>query len=363
MTNSESLLIKSGQGDYPVHFFSSISDLTASARFDVKETFFIIDETVIDMYPELRNYLSEYKIYPTQAVEEEKTLEGVGRFVNWLLENGATRSGRIVAIGGGIIQDIATFTSDIYYRGIKWEYIPTTLLSQSDSCIGAKCGINVLPHKNQLGVINSPKCVYVVEEFLHSLPKYDFESGFGEILKLSLTGPNEFYQEFLNHLNLYGLNPSKVMPLLQNSLNAKKAVIEEDEYESGYRRILNYGHSFGHAIEALTENSVPHGYGVLFGMDLINFLGVKWGATPSTLQKEIQDLIKKYFSNFKIEMEFTPRALVNQVSKDKKMSLGKMNFAVLFGAGDIQIIEKDLDENLISLVKEYFDGKHAFTFS
>ena len=363
MNQSEPLLVKSGQGDYSVIFFTLIDYFVNSTKFDIEETYFIIDSSLDEIYPDLSKFLLNFKVFRCLANEEEKTLDGVARFVDWLLFNGASRSGKIVAIGGGIIQDFATFTSHIYYRGIKWEYVPTTLLSQSDSCIGAKCGINVLPHKNQIGVINSPKKVYIVEEFLASLSKFDLESGFGEILKLSLTGPNQFYNEFKNHLKKDGLNPLKVMPLLRSSLNAKKAIIEEDEYELGLRRILNYGHSFGHAIEALTHNGIPHGYGVLFGIDLINFLGAKWGITPPYLHLEIQDLISYHFPNFKIDMKFSPQDLVRQLSKDKKMALGKMNFALLHGIGDIRIVEKSLDEQLLLDVKEYFSGKRAFAFS
>ena len=362
MTDLSELRISSAQGEYPVLFFDSIASWL-SVLDNNEETYLIIDNYVARLHPAILESFQENKVYLCDANESEKTLNGVSRFVDWLLENGATRSAKILAVGGGIIQDIATFTSHIYYRGIKWEFVPTTLLSQSDSCIGAKCGINIPPHKNQLGVLNSPKRVFIVREFLASLEKYDLDSGFGEIIKLSLTGKNHFYSELKSHLSSFGLDSQKTSELIRSSLNSKKIIIEEDEYEKSLRRILNYGHSFGHALEALTKNAVPHGYGVLFGIDIINYLGVLWNMTPEVLYLDIQGVIRKYFPNFEIPSTFNAEELVLQISKDKKMSSGLMNFAVLFEVGDIRIQSKKLDEVLVTQVSDYLSEKRAFSFS
>ncbi|WP_242660687.1 hypothetical protein [Mycobacterium kubicae] len=191
------MIIKSEQGDYPVDFLGDVASVPQIVDAD-PETFVIIDESLVDLYGEPLSELLKYPTYPITADEESKTLPGVGLFIDWLLENKATRSARVIAIGGGVVQDVATFACHIYYRGVRWTFVPTTLLSQSDSCIGAKSSINVLPLKNQLGVFHSPSHVVICSEFLTSLPQIEVDSGYGEIYKLALT--NEGVADHLQHV-------------------------------------------------------------------------------------------------------------------------------------------------------------------
>lgn len=364
MSDTSTLItIRSGQGDYPVIFEQTIAEVLQKIEFMNDEVFILTDSNVWQIYSEQFAIFARTPIFVVDAVEPSKTLDGVEKVVNWLIENGATRSSTILAIGGGVVQDLATFTAHIYYRGIKWHFMPTTLLSQSDSCIGAKCGINVLPHKNQLGVIHSPSAVYIVEEFLATLSDADFRSGFGEIFKLSVTGENEFYLALKAHLERMGLSRSNILPIIQASLMSKKPVIEADEYESDLRRILNYGHSFGHALEALTHNAVSHGIGVLFGMDLINYLGVHWGITPKEFYQDFNSLISHYFSTQKLPNGIVAEALVDEVRKDKKIAAGIMNFAVVKAPGTIIIHKRQLDNALIDDVQRYLDEFSIFRTS
>jgi len=264
MNDLDNLLVHSGQGNYPVEFFVNIEELIASKSEHSDEVFIVIDEHVLDLYPVLSSFYPKSPIYTVVASEATKTLQGVEELSSWLISVSATRSSRIIAIGGGVVQDLVTFTAHVYYRGISWEFIPTTLLSQSDSCIGAKCGINVAPFKNQIGVFHSPSKVSIVSEFLNTLSEIDLESGFGEIFKLSVTGHDEFFDALKHFLLLPRRTNNELLNLLHLSLKAKKSVIEEDEYENDLRRILNYGHSFGHALESLTNYAVSHGHGVFF---------------------------------------------------------------------------------------------------
>jgi 3-dehydroquinate synthase len=236
-------------------------------------------------------------------------------------------------------------------------------LSQSDSCIGAKCGINVYPYKNQIGVLHSPSRVLIVSEFLNTLEKEDFISGYGEILKLSLTPPGNFFGEFKESITQHGFDVNRVLPLLQRSLNAKKIIIEIDEYENDLRRILNYGHSFGHALEAVTDNEVNHGYGVLFGIELINFLSTKWGYLDQATKSTISDFIRLTFP-----IDFLPRKisaveLIKALHTDKKVVSGKINFAVLTNEMKLVILPKYIDQELESLVKEFLENECIFITS
>jgi len=352
------ILIKSQQGDYPVDFISKPSSLT-SLLPKSGEIFLLADRLVMDLYKEKLGSLVSFPTFLVDANEETKTLEGVTRLIDWLLEKKATRSSHIIALGGGVIQDLATFTSHIYYRGIKWTFIPTTLLSQSDSCIGAKCGINVLPLKNQLGVLHSPAHVVICSDFLNTLPDVEIDSGYGEIYKLSLTGPEHFFDALALIVASDGHRNPEILEVIRRSLLCKKLVIEEDEYELDSRRILNYGHSFGHALEALTKNEVPHGIAVMWGMDIINFLGVKWGITNPELSKRIRNAMEKS-TTFSIKNLPSAAAFVRMLARDKKVENGLMYFAVLHDSGDLRMHPKSLDGDLIHLVQKYLDDSPLF---
>lgn len=345
--------VLSAQGDYPVEFYESVEELSNKVTWP-EDSYFLVDRKIWELYGSKLEFVNNKKILLLEAEETTKSMQGVTHVIEWLNQMGATKSSSVVAVGGGVIQDIATFVSHVYYRGIKWVFIPTTLLSQSDSCIGAKCGINVLTNKNQVGVLHSPSAVFVVREFLASLETFEFESGFGEIFKLSVTGPNEFYTVLKNHLSKHSLSYKEVLPIIAKSLNAKKAIIEIDEYEKDLRRILNYGHSFGHSLESLTDNRVSHGYAVLFGMDLINHLGVEWGITNKVFTAEFQELILKNFPKLQIE-RVDSKKLVDGLRKDKKTLQGKINFAVVKNVGELIIVEKEIDRDLEELVEKYLN--------
>lgn len=360
MNNSKnSIIVKSSAGNYEVMFSKTIEDIFQN--YAVPQNHIVIcDKNIYEKYGLVLNQSCIGEYYLVEANEKEKTLDGIQRFCNWLIEKNVNKKTTIIAIGGGVVQDIATFTSHIYYRGVDLVFMPTTLLSQADSCIGAKCGINIPPFKNQLGVFHSPKKVLIVEEFLTSLPKKDVISGFGEILKLSVTGPNHFYSELCDYLAKFNFNCNGLLPIIQSSLLAKLFVIEEDEFEKDLRRILNYGHSFGHALESLTKNQVSHGLAVLFGMDLINFLGYEWGITNEKFYQDFQKTLYTYFSEFKIPANIDAEMLVLALKNDKKADDGFINFAIPIKTGKIIIHRKVIDSELIKLVQEYIDEKSAF---
>ena len=354
------IIIKSRQGDYKVDFVSSVSELSELSVSN--ETFLVADALVYDLYSAKLGKLTELPTYLVEATEQTKTIDGVSSLVDWLLQNKATRSANIIALGGGVIQDLVTFTAHIYYRGVSWTFLPTTLLSQSDSCIGAKCGINVLPLKNQLGVLHSPSHIVICSEFLETLPAIEIDSGYGEIYKLSLTGGGEFFDVLEKEITDNGHRNTEILELTRLSLISKQEIIEEDEYESDLRRVLNYGHSFGHALEALTQNQVPHGIAVMWGMDIINFLGEKWGISNPEVVVRVRLLIENTV-DFQIENMPSAGDFVQMLGRDKKVENGLMNFAVLHDIGDIRIHPKALDEDLVLLVQEYLDGKPLFTTS
>jgi 3-dehydroquinate synthase len=253
--------------------------------------------------------------------------------------------------------------SHIYYRGIRWTYIPTTLLSQSDSCIGAKCAVNLKGHKNQLGVIHSPSEVLIVEEFLNSMSDEGIKSGFGEIYKLSVTGTCHFYSELKEYLSEYGLQKKNVLEIIQLSLLAKQEIIELDEYEQDLRRILNYGHTFGHALESLSDHKISHGVAILFGMDLINYVGVNWNITNKDFYSDFKSTITKYYKDLTFNIKVDSAMLLKEILTDKKMFEGNMNFAIPKNIGDIRIVKSKIDDDLQKIIQDYLDNESIFNFS
>jgi len=351
--------ISSTNGNYFATFHDDIESLEKEIISKV-DSFILIDEQVSKTYSNLMEIFPKERYFIVESNEENKSLSKVGEICNWLMNLEATKTSHLIAIGGGVIQDLATFCSHIYYRGIKWSYFPTTLLSQADSCIGAKCALNLNGHKNQLGVVHTPSAVEIYSGFLATLPFSEIQSGFGEIAKLAVTGENQFLKEFEEYLGKHGFSIEHIASLVRLSLVAKKYVIDQDEYESDLRRILNYGHSFGHALEALTKNSVVHGDAVVVGMDLINFIGFKLGITNREFYLEMKKLFDKHFNHIEIGKTISPEVWVNELKHDKKMQHGKMNFAIPVSTGDIRIYKMDLDQELINLVGDYIESSAYF---
>jgi 3-dehydroquinate synthase len=250
-----------------------------------------------------------------EATEITKSYTGIEPVIEGLIEHNLKRDSHLVAIGGGITQDITCFIADNFMRGISWSFVPTTLLAQSDSCIGSKSSINFNKHKNILGSFTPPKQVIISNQFLSTLSDAEIRSGVGEIIKLYLVdGLLVDKDTILKNLTEH----------LSNTLQIKKRFIEEDEFDRGIRNILNYGHCFGHAIESATDFAIPHGIAVSMGMDIAN----KIACQINFIDIDRYNLIHKVlFSNYQgyetipVSLESTFRAL----SKDKKNSGNKLN--------------------------------------
>ncbi len=354
------LLIHSLQWNYEVQFAPTVTGALVPVLDPSLDVFAICDENVASLYAaQLAPLLDSRPSYIVPATEETKSLAGVAALVDWLMANRAVRSSILVAIGGGCIQDLVSFTAHLYYRGIAWIFLPTTVLSQSDSCIGAKSGINVLPYKNQLGVLHSPRRIMISTEFVGTLPDVEVASGYGEIVKLAVTSSRHFLPLLESALANGGIRNPRLLDLTRASLAAKQEIIEEDEYEADLRRILNYGHSFGHALEAITGHKVPHGLGVLWGIEVINWLGVRWGVTSPRLADRLSVLIR---ANFGYTLPVTPTAdaLIGMLSRDKKVANGKMHFAVLVDEGSFLMLAKELGDELRDLVTEFLGTDYVF---
>ena len=355
MQHSDYIEIASRTHTYQVVFDSGVKAAVQSATPSDKRTFFLVDSEVIRTH-EVLNELNSAEIFEVNASEANKSLRTVEEIAEWLLTHGADKSSHLVGIGGGIVQDLATFVSHIYYRGISWSFVPTTLLGMCDSCIGGKCALNLTGFKNQLGVIHPPSKIVIATGFLESLPHRHVLSGYGEMLKLSLTSPHHFFERFVRSLNSEGFKLDGVAADIRNSLESKKWVVEQDEYEGDLRRILNYGHSFGHAIEAASKNEISHGEAIVLGMDLMNHIGVKSGITDPKFEDQFRQVANTHFGLKDLISRVEPLSaqLVPLLGRDKKVLHGKIHFAFAKKPGELEIHPFDLNEALEMIVDSYF---------
>ncbi len=194
-----------------------------------------------------------------EATEEAKEFQAVGPLIEQCRNQGLARSGRIVALGGGVVQDIAGFIATVYMRGVKWTLLPTTLLAMVDSCIGGKSSINVGAFKNLVGSFYPPDEIVIPVRAVETLPHEHIAAGKCEAAKICFARGDECFDEYV------GLDPADVERMIELSLGAKKWFVEVDEFDRNERLLLNFGHSFGHALESCTGYGVTHGVAVGIG--------------------------------------------------------------------------------------------------
>ena len=310
--------------------------------------------------------------------EEKKTMDSVMDICSWLLDNGADRDALVLAIGGGITTDMAGFAASIYKRGVRFAYIPTTLLSQVDAAIGGKTGVNFEKYKNILGVIRQPEFTYLCPQVLESLPKRDFHSGAAEMLKTFVIEDGGNYQkaadlffdmagEFTLEVMLHGKDEDKVWQsilqkhrktlsgLIAAAARVKAGVVSRDQFERGERRKLNLGHTFAHAIETLAqrdggerfqEGSVTHGEAVAAGMVLAGRLADKYFRKDKNEITELEGKLSNdlWDSGIPCFCPYSPEEMAQVMTKDKKAEGGMVHFVLPFAVGDVRVVDLTVDE-------------------
>lgn len=355
--NNSFLTIASAHGSYNV-----IIDQSETYILDASQAgnaVIIIDENVARLHKErLSLPFLKIPILVLPANETNKSWSGVQTVLRFLISNNANRLTKAMVIGGGIIQDISAFACHSFFRGIEWNFYPTTILAMADSCIGSKSGLNFDNTKNLVGVFENPHTVVIDTQFAESLLPVDLISGLGEILKLALISGEESVKCFVTNCpsNLSIINFEQ---LIRDALRTKKYFIEEDEFDYGVRRILNYGHTFGHALESVTNYAIPHGQAVVVGMDLVNFLAVKYQLMPKDVFNRIHQLITDRFIIKHFLHPDQVAAIIKAAAKDKKRTAHGLNLAILHDPGNWSIEPFSLDEYFIDTVKSYFTSPYS----
>ncbi|MBU6338585.1 MAG: hypothetical protein KGQ36_01235 [Rickettsiales bacterium] len=311
--------IKSRLGNYKVFFESDPSFFDKLLK--VQNSLFVIDKNLWELHKDssLSKIKDANKII-LEIDEDRKNLDTVQFLYDEIIKLSPKKNLVLISIGGGILQDISGFVASTLYRGVKWIFIPSTLLAQDDSCIGAKTSLNYKKYKNLIGTFFSPIEIYIYSEFLKTQKIEDFASGVGEMAKLHLIGGEDDSKAFVKSIDgVFNFDNEILLKSVKRCLAIKKSFIEEDEFDEGRRNLLNYGHCFGHAIESSTNFAVPHGQAVVLGMIIANLVA----RSKSLLSLEVEEFVRNKILKpiIKINLaniKFDQDKIIEAMTKDKK---------------------------------------------
>ncbi len=311
--------LKSSVRDYYVHF-EETPDFVA-AFSSIPQHCYAIDRNVWRLHSDtLLKTIDPENILLLNAEEERKSLDTVLEVYNYLIKHSAKRNMTLISIGGGIIQDITGFACNTLYRGINWIFVPTTLLAQADSCIGSKTSLNYLHHKNLIGSFYPPSHVHIHIPFLETLESDYFFSGIGEVVKLAIIGGEGSMREMVDLLPLATKRtPDALAACVHRSLAIKQAYIAEDEFDTGRRNMLNFGHCFGHALESASNFEIPHGQAVVMGVILANIVARERGLLSNKLFTfMLEKLLLPSLARRPKAAHFDSSAVIAGMQQDKK---------------------------------------------
>jgi 3-dehydroquinate synthase len=335
--------VKSRLGDYQVSFAEPEAYVPRLAA--EPNCVFVVDENVWRLHGDgALKPLAPLNPIKLPISEEGKSLVSVQMLYDRITEYAPKKNMRLVSVGGGITQDITGFVASTLYRGIKWTFIPTTLLAQADSCIGGKTSLNYKDFKNLVGTFYPPSEIYVSAGFLPTLTMDDYLSGLGEVAKLCIIGGRGDAEAFAAAAErLVKKDLGALLPFLKRALEIKKGFIEDDEFDSGRRNILNFGHCFGHAIESATDFAVPHGTAVVYGILLANSVARARGLLSPELEIFMRERLLRPLLPAAGLPAFGAAAVVEAMKKDKKRTGAKLAL-VMAGDGYKMSRVADLDE-------------------
>ncbi len=272
--------------------------------------------------------------------EQSKNLITYGEILNFLAENELTRTDAVVALGGGVVGDMAGFASATYLRGVKYVQIPTTLLAQIDSSVGGKTAIDLDYGKNLVGAFCQPSAVICDVDVLDNLPFDTYIDGMGEMAKYAILDKKVFEQ--INN------DVTDLEKLVYLCVDYKRSIVEEDEFEGGKRKLLNLGHTPAHGIERLSEYTIPHGRAVAIGLEIILKASFKQGYIDQKTFEQLKEVVQKCLKARSNAMNFSLEDIVNASLTDKKRSGQNITLIMVYGVGDCRP-----EKIKISGLKEY----------
>ena len=352
-----------GSFSYPIYFKDSFEELAAAIEaVDLadRHVCVVTDSHVGPLYLEqvmdcLKTVSRKVTFFQFDAGEENKNLDTVQKLYVHLIESGMDRKGYLAALGGGVVGDLTGFTAATYLRGIDFIQIPTTLLSQVDSSVGGKTGVDFSQYKNMVGAFHQPRLVYMNVNTLKTLSPTQFACGMGEVLKTGLICDGDFYRMLCRHSReIKALDPSYVKQIVRRCCEIKAGVVERDPKEQGERALLNLGHTIGHAVEKLKNFELLHGQCVGAGMIAAAAISRNRGMLTTEEFEMICEGNRMYDLPLTVEGLDTEDVLL-ATRKDKKMENGQIKFVLMNGLGHSLVDRTVTDQELCAGIGEILE--------
>ncbi|MBL7693685.1 MAG: 3-dehydroquinate synthase [Ferruginibacter sp.] len=321
-----------------VRFYFDASIVSIGQATGDKPVIILTDENVYE------NHRAQLDLYPVIRIlpgEENKTQATAGQVIEQLITMGAGRDTMLVGVGGGVVTDIAGYVAAVYMRGISFGFVPTSILAMTDAAIGGKNGVDVGVYKNMVGTIRQPDFIFYDYSFLKTLPVSEWVNGFAEVIKHACIKDAVLFSMLERYtLHEYQSDPTLVAELIERNVDIKASVVSADEFEAGERKLLNFGHTIGHAIENL--HHIPHGHAVSIGMVAACNLSEQLGHLHFEEAARIVRLLARYHLPVDVD---TDHARVFEVLKmDKKRKDDAMQFILLNKIGSASVVSIPLAE-------------------
>lgn len=315
----------------------------------------LVDENIkADCHPKFIKHIdsTDHVLIEIKSGEKNKNLESCQFIWNALLTHGFDRHSLLINLGGGVIGDMGGFCASTFMRGIDFIQVPTTLLSQVDASVGGKLGIDFQDYKNLIGLIKDPIAVWIDDEFLQTLPARQLRSGYAEIIKHALIQDRQMWEEIMLIKDLSTIDWG---PIINRSVQIKRDVVTRDKYEGGLRKILNFGHTLGHAIESENlhqEDFLLHGEAIAIGMITEAFISKEMLSLSDEDYLDIKTYILEIYPHYASHLRNTENIL-DKILKDKKNRRGVVNFSLLNDLGDCTFDIVPEESTIIKSLEDY----------
>ena len=336
--------ITSGTHTYPIHIatglISRLSSLVDQATPKGRR-FIVSNSTIWRIHGQtISTALPDAELIQIPDGERFKTLHTVSRIYESLIRAGADRQATLVAVGGGIVGDVAGFAAATFLRGITIFHVPTTLLAQVDSAIGGKVGVNHTLGKNLIGAFYPPASVLIDPELLTTLPRREFRAGLYEVIKYGMIANRDLFERVERDLSaLFDHNQKALQPIIAECCRIKGSIVETDEREAGLRRILNFGHTVGHAIEAVTKyRRFKHGEAVGYGMLVAADIAERRRTLAPESSKALSELVAK-LGPMPSVTDLSSKQVIDMINRDKKIKDGKLHFVLPSSIGTTVVVD------------------------
>ena len=355
---------KDGQFCYHIYLepdFAKLLEAVEPLNIKERKLCIVADSTTAELYgAELKEILKETCTYVSMFVfpagEVNKTLNTVRDLYEHLILEKFDRKDMLVALGGGVVGDLTGFAAATYLRGIGFIQIPTTLLSQVDSSIGGKTGVDFDAYKNMVGAFHMPRLVYMNLNVLKTLPERQFACGMGEIIKHGLIQDSDYLEKLSTYQReIREKNYAALLWMVAGSCKVKRHVVEEDPTEQGIRAWLNFGHTIGHSVEKLKDFTLCHGECVAIGCAAAAWMSWKRGLISEKEKEAAEQLLLDYQLPVSVK-ELKPEDIVKTTKLDKKMDAGKVKFVLLKKIGEA-FVTRDVEDEELLRASQYVCGE------